>query len=297
MRTGQVARRTTTSGQRGFALLIVLWSVGFLALLGTQIVAGGRADTQLTDNLKRQAELQAAAEGAIQNVVFAMQAARDGRFLADGAIREVRIGAVTVLVRVRNETDRINLNTASAPLLRALAIEVGDAPGPADHLAAAILDWRTSGLAARPGGAKAPEYKAAGRAIGPPGTPFRSVEELGDVLGMTPALLARMAPHLTVLTDGDPDLSTQDPVVARALTDASGVADDATLAGQTADQLLRLEATAVGRGGARFSLVVVASASFQSAGPHVDILLRQRGEPLTNGVVAKLTDRSGTVAE
>ncbi len=272
--------------QRGFALLIVLWTVGFLALLGTLIVAGGRSDTQLTDNLKQQAVLEAAADGAIQNVVFAMEAARDGRFQADGVTREVRIGATTVLVAVWLESDRVNLNTASAALLRALAIACGAAPGPADHLALAILDWRTSGLAPRPGGAKAAEYRAARRAFGPPGTPFQSVDELADVLGMTPELFARMAPHLTVLTDGDPDMSTRDPVVARALTDAAGVADDTGGGQQTADELLRIEVTAIGAGATRFSLVVVASASFQTSPPSVNLLLRQRGRFTANKPMA-----------
>jgi hypothetical protein len=49
-------------------------------------------------------------------------------------------------------------------------------------------------------------------------------------------LFARIAPHLTVLTDdGDPDISAHDPVVARALTDAAGVADASGAAQQTAD--------------------------------------------------------------
>lgn len=266
-----------SNSQRGFALLIVLWTVGFLALLGTRIVAGGRSDTQLTDNLKQHAVLEAAADGAIQNVVFAMEAARDGRFLADGAIREIRIGATAVLVRVGLESDRVNLNTASGALLRALAIECGDPSGSADHLAAAILDWHTSGAGPRPGGAKVAEYRAAGRSYGPPGTPFQSVEELADVLGMTPELFTRMAPHLTVLTDGDPDMTTRDTVVASALTDASGVADDPGAGQQTADELLRIEATAIGAGATRFSLVVVASASFQNSPPNVNLLLRERG--------------------
>ncbi len=172
---------------------------------------------------------------------------------------EMRVGETPVLVRVENEGDRVNLNTASAVLLRSLIIEVGGAPGLADRLAAAILDWRTSGANARPRGAKASDYRAAGRDYGPPGTPFESVGELADVLGVTPDLFARLAPHLTVLTDGDPDLSTRDPVVARALTDAAGAADAAGIADasgaaqQTADSLLRITVTAIGRGAARYS--------------------------------------------
>jgi general secretion pathway protein K len=266
--------------QRGFALLIVLWTVGFLALLGTQIVAAGRSDTQLADNLKQEAVLQAAADGAAANVMFLMTAAKDPRFRADGVERALRVGQTPVLVRVANEGDRINLNTASSPLLRALVIDVGGAPGLADRLAAAILDWRTSGATSRQNGAKASDYRAAGRAYGPPGTPFQSVDELADVLGMTPDLYARMAPHLTVLTEGDPDLSTRDPVVARALTDAGGAADDTgNMTVEPGDQVLRIEATAIGAGLARYSLVVVASADFQNAAPQVNILLREHDSP------------------
>jgi len=39
--------------QRGFALLIVLWSMALLALLLTQVTATGRSETQLADNLRR----------------------------------------------------------------------------------------------------------------------------------------------------------------------------------------------------------------------------------------------------
>ena len=161
-----------TRRQSGFALLIVLWTVGFLALLGTQLVAAGRSDTRLADNLKQEAELRAAADGAVARVMFAMQAAHDPGFRTGGGERQIRIGQTPVLVRIENESDRINLNTASLALLRALMIEAGAPPAQADRLAAAILDWRTSGAKARPGGAKAPEYsgrragvRAAGKSV------------------------------------------------------------------------------------------------------------------------------------
>jgi general secretion pathway protein K len=265
-----------TGRQSGFALLIVLWTVGFLALLGTQLVAAGRSDTRLAENLKQEAVLRAAADGAVARVMFGMQAAHDPTFRAGGIERSIRIGQTPVLVRIENESDRINLNTASLALLRALIIEVGAPPAQADRLAAAILDWRTSGANARPGGAKAAEYRAAGLAFGPPGNPFQSVDELADVLGITPALFERLAPHLTVLTDSDPDMTTRDPIVALALTDAAGVAEDALTAQQSAVDVVRISVTALGRDAARYSEEVVASADFQSGTPRVNILLRQR---------------------
>lgn len=277
--------------ERGFALLIVLWTVGFLALLGTQIVAAGRLNTQLADNLKQDAVLEAAADGAIPHVVFLLLAARNPDFQADGLVRQVRVGQTTVLVRVENESDRINLNTASGALLTALIEEVGESPALATRVGAAILDWRTSGANPRAGGAKGPAYQAAGRAYGPPGTAFQSVGEVADVLGMTPELFTRLAPHLTVLTDSDPDLSTRDLVVARALADAAGVADAATNTQPITEQVLRITATAVGKALARASITVVASADFQNTVPHVNILLRERGVPVTNGAMVNAVVR------
>jgi general secretion pathway protein K len=269
--------------QAGFALLIVLWTVGFLALLGIRIVSAGRLDTRLADNLKQEAVLASAADGAVAEVMFNMVAARDPTYRADGVVHTLRLGQTAVLVRIEGESDRINLNTASGALLRALVIQVGGSPPVADRIAAAILDWRTSGANPRPGGAKAADYRAAGRGYGPPGSPFLHVEELADVLGMTPDLFARMAPHVTVLTDGDPDMSTRDPVVAAALTDAAGVADVADGGEQTADQMFRISISAIGQGSARYSIVVVAYADFQNAVPRVKILLHERDGSMTAG--------------
>jgi general secretion pathway protein K len=183
------------------------------------------------------------------------------------------------------------LNTAPGVLLRALIAQMGAAPALADRVAAAILDWRTSGGNPRVNGAKAPEYRAAGLTYGPPGTPFQNVAELADVLGMTPNLFERLAPHLTILTDGDPDLSTRDPVVARALTDAAGSADDLSGAQQAADDVLRITVVAVGPENARYAVVVVASADFHNASPRVNILLREPFNPKTSGTMVAYQTR------
>src|ERR1700760_2863785 len=98
--------------QRGFALLVVLCTVAFLALIGTQIIAASRSDTQLADNLRQEAVLEAGASGAIQDAAFRILGAKDPKFQTFGVTHELQIGATTVLVRVDNEGDRVNLNTA-----------------------------------------------------------------------------------------------------------------------------------------------------------------------------------------
>jgi hypothetical protein len=92
-------------------------------------------------------------------------------------------------------------------------------------------------------------------------------------------------------------MSTRDPVVARALTDAAGVADAFGAAQQTADSLLRITVTAIGRGAARYSVVAVVSGDFQNSTPRVNVLLREPGTALTKDAVAKLDARPGEVVE
>ncbi len=270
-----MSMRRKAGDERGFALLIVLWTMGFLAVLGSRIVTAGRSDTRLTDNLKQQAVLQSAADGAIADVMFSLLAARDPHIQPDGLVRTIRIGQILVQARIENESDRINLNRASPALLRALIVGAGGSPAVAEQLAGAIVAWRDVGVGTGQRVAQVPQYRAAGRSYGPPGTPFESLDELADVVGMTPALFARLAPHLTVLTRNDPDGSTRDPVVARALADSAGVAD---LGGERQavddDAVLRISVTATGPGNARYVAVVVASADFQTPAPRIDILMR-----------------------
>lgn len=206
---------------RGFALLIVLWSVALLALLATGITAAGRTDVQLAANLRGAAVAEAAADGAVFEAVFhLLDPARP--WPADGAPREVSVPGARIVLRIVDEAGKINPNNASPELLQALLRRVGADAQTSERAAAAIIDWRFPGEAPRLNGAKAPQYRAAGRDYGPPGASFQSLDELGAVLGMTPELLARLMPHLSILTDAEPDPQRADEVVRQALRDVLG---------------------------------------------------------------------------
>ncbi len=215
--TGRVTvQANSCRTDRGFALLVVLWTLVFLGLLIAHLAASGRNDAVLTGNLLRTAKLEAAADGAIHQVIFGLMR-RDEERLAASGIYRVRISRNTVTVRVQNQTGLVNPNVVQPQLLRALMIELGVHPPAASSLAAAIVDWRSQGQTPSDRGAKAPQYRAAGLAYGPPGESFRDIGELSDVLGMTPELLQRLKPHLTLWWDGEPDPALADPVVQSAL--------------------------------------------------------------------------------
>ncbi|MCQ8239515.1 hypothetical protein [Rhizosaccharibacter radicis] len=231
--SGQQARSgaTLVSRERGFALLIVLWTLVLLSLLVGALAAAGGGRARVADALRRNAELDAAAEGGVQEAMFHLLDRSRARWPADGRVREVRRGPVVLRVLIETEAGKINPNQAQPALLEALLLAVGADRDTARQLALNIESWRRPGMPVAGGvgngGALANAYAAAGRDYGPPGQPFESLDELGLVLGMTPALLDRMAPHLTLFRQGDPDPGSADPVVRRALEIAAGGAGGA----------------------------------------------------------------------
>jgi general secretion pathway protein K len=239
---------------RGFALLLVLWSLSLLALIGTHIAATGRAETQLAANLRAAAAAEAAADGALYQAVFHLLDGSPRRWLPDGTTRELALpGGGAARVRVESEHGKINPNNASGELMQALLLNLGAEPRRAAALAAAILDWRTAGQGPRRLGAKEPQYRAAGRDYAPPGSPFESIDELGLVLGMTPDLLAALEPHLSLYNEDEPDLLVAHPLVARAVADAKDTAEaSGGSVGPLSATVVSITAAAILPGGSTF---------------------------------------------
>ena len=194
------ARRPAAS--RGAALILVLWLTALLAAL-----SGAFAMTARTEYLQGR---------TLGSGLVAGQAARAGleyaatrvsvpdprlQWLPDGRPYRWGLGGAEIEVRIVDESGKLDLNAAEAASLAALMRAVGAEPAQADALAAAIVDWRDSDDMTQPqGGAEDPQYAAAGLAWGAKDAPFETVAEVEQVLGMTPALYARLAPHLTIFS-------------------------------------------------------------------------------------------------
>ena len=229
----------------GFALLMVLWTLVLVSLLFVIVAAAARSDARLTANLRGAAELEAVADGAIHTAIFNLM--RAGGPTRDSPPTAARLSGADVVVNVIDQAGLVNPNVASPKLLRALLLRLGADPRRADSVADAVADWRTPGIAPRPNGAKAPQYRAADLGYGPPGAPFESLNELRDVLGMTPDLLAALTPHLTLYWDNDPNPDFAGPVVRAALRDIGVV----RRAGQVNSHVVRITADVRRPDGAR----------------------------------------------
>ena len=189
---------------RGAALLLVLWLVALLTALVGSFALAARTEHLQGQVLARGTEAQALARAGIEYAVWRMtRGDRRLRWMADGREYRWDPGALAptgeVTVRIVDEQGKVDLNMADATLLTALFEAVGVERAEAALVAGAILDWRDVDTLTLPvGGAEDPDYASAGRHYGAADAPFASVAELEQVLGMTPPLYARVAPHLTV---------------------------------------------------------------------------------------------------
>lgn len=244
----------------GFALIIVLWTLVLIAFIFTQLTASGRTEIRIAGNLVANAQAEAALDGAVFQTIFNLSdASPERRWPLDGTARELAIGDSRVMVRIEDEAARINPNLASPPLLEALLRAAGTDRDSAQRLVAAIREWIGSPMAVRAKDAVSADYRAAGLDYEPPGAPLETIDELGRVLGMTPAVLAAIRPHLSLFGSAQPDAAHADPVVAAILAVAPGnpVAASPRTPQATDVVTARITADADGPGNARVRHVAV----------------------------------------
>ena len=236
---------------RGFALLIVLWTLVLTAFLVLHLTATGRTEIRIADNLVANSVAAAAADGAISEAIFNLSDPRpERRWPVDGSPRALAVGDSRVVVRLMDEAGRVNPNLASPALMESLLRLLGSDPGTAHQVAEAIGDWVGSSPTPKTADALQAEYRAAGLDYAPPGTPLETIDELGRVLGVTPALYAALKPHLTLFGPAEPQPGA-DPIVAAAVAQLPQLGGTATPAAAPQDvQTVRIIAAAAGPGNA-----------------------------------------------
>jgi general secretion pathway protein K len=186
--------------QRGIALVIVLWMITLLTIIAGSFVYSTRTDTVLMTNLVASAKAQALADAGIHRAIYelAQPAVTLESWRADGQSHELATDQGRILVTITSETGKIDINSAQDGLLLVLLQSAGLEGEAAESVRDAILDWRDADNLRRPLGAEAPEYEAAGLQYVPANNRFSSIEELRQVMGVSPALYDRLAGLITV---------------------------------------------------------------------------------------------------
>jgi general secretion pathway protein K len=190
---------TRRRDERGIALASVLWGMAALSLIAAAMLSSSMNAAHIARNSWTQLQAENAADTAIQRAIFSLFDPRaDRRLPVDGTTQALTVNGQSVSVSIQDEAGRIDVNYANRDLLRDVFKAAGAPAQDADALADRVADWRAPGSAHNLNGATADDYRRAGDSYVPRGRPFQSTGEVGLVMGMTPALFARIEPALTV---------------------------------------------------------------------------------------------------
>lgn len=206
----------------GAALLLVLWLIVLLTALVGGFALVARVESLQGRVLVGGLEARAAARAGLEYALTRLdQSDPRLQWRPDGRPYSWQYADAQLEVRIVDENGKVDLNQADITLLTELLLALGTEPVTAAQLASAIVDWRDADLLTQvAGGAEDADYASAGRAYGAKDGEFEGIAELQQVLGVTPELYARLAPHVTVFSR----LPRPDPQFASApVLDAIGL--------------------------------------------------------------------------
>jgi general secretion pathway protein K len=184
---------TGRPSERGLALVVVLWGVAALALIAGAMLAASMSGARIGHNAWAQVKARTAADAGVQSAILSLfNPGPDGRPSLDGKEQKITFNGAAITVAIQDQTGLIDLNYAGRNELRDYFKAMGAAdPG---TLADNVVGWRSPKGTTSVNGTAADDYEG----YKPRNAPFQSVDELNLVAGMTPELLARVAPGLTV---------------------------------------------------------------------------------------------------
>jgi general secretion pathway protein K len=194
-------RRRSIETRQGFALLVVIFGLGVITLLMTSFMATARLRLRGAVDNSAATKAQLLAEGAVNLAIIGLLAEQTPAApqqaeaaIHDGTPRFCTLAGAVVAISIEDESGKLDLNAASAPLIEAALRGFGasDASG----LAHAIIAFRETQVSefARLAAPK----PSTERPFAPKRAPFQSALELDQVDGMDPQLLRALLPVVTV---------------------------------------------------------------------------------------------------
>src|SRR5262249_50781492 len=112
-------------GEPGFALVSVLWAMMILAPIAASIIANGRTEARLSHTHLDIAQLDAAADAAINiTILHMLDPAPQVHPRVDGTPASLDFAGHRILVAAQDEAGKVDLNMADGELLRELLIAV-----------------------------------------------------------------------------------------------------------------------------------------------------------------------------
>lgn len=213
--------------RRGLALVSVLWVLTLLGLIAANFTHTTRTEVILTRNLIESADAEALADAAVHRTILGLlETDPEKAWRVDGTIYGWLYGDGEIRIAVQDEGGKLDLNLGNDRLLVALFRSVGLSEPDAVAMVDRIADFRDPDDLHRAQGAEDPDYAEAGLPWDAKDAPFASLEELLQVLGMTPELYAKVRPALTLYAGRRPPFEQTAPPEIRVFYGVLGTIVD-----------------------------------------------------------------------
>jgi general secretion pathway protein K len=268
------------SGQAGFALVTVLWSIGLISLLGMAVMVGARYRTRTTVSVASYERMAVAAESAVNLAIVRTVATLPGQTFGP-PLRCRMPGGESVTVSVEDEAGKVDLNTATPAILTRLFTALTRDPTAGNRIVERIVARRSP--AARQGSAdqkQAPSQRPQ----------FMTILQLDQIDGVSPQLLRVALPFLTVRSGRPiPDAIAVSPAL-RELLKLDETASPQTPAPAARELTVRADVAATH--GARFIREALVSIGAQNGKPFI-IHEWRRGDIHPASTGAQVIDQNG----
>ncbi|HEX3429901.1 MAG TPA: hypothetical protein VHT03_03365 [Rhizomicrobium sp.] len=220
--SAETKARDARRNQRGWALISVLWTTAMLGMMAAATQDLTVTSVRTERRALARAHLENDLDAAVVRGILALDDNRIAqRWRMDSYPYAFTYDGVPITISIQDEDGKFDINEADDDVLEPLFQAVGVDAKTAAVLADRIVEWRTEPTSddahTLHGGTDA-DYAAAGLPWRPRHGDFQSVAELKLVLGMTPALYAKIRSAVTVYSRNDsPDEDVAPLLVLNAL--------------------------------------------------------------------------------
>ncbi len=188
------------NSQNGVALIMVIWILTILTVIVLSFSFMARTETYSTLSFKEGLEKKFFAEAGIQrgitelfyrDLYVTQNIEFEGTEVweTDGSPYEGRIGSGYYIVRITDESGKVDINTASDVVLKNLLFNLGVSGEEADIIVDSIMDWKDADDLYRLHGAEDEYYMSLKHPYRAKNADFETLEELILVRGITPEIL------------------------------------------------------------------------------------------------------------
>jgi general secretion pathway protein K len=219
--------------RRGVALIAALWLVVAIATVALQFSLEARERRTVGIATSERGMQRALAEGALALIQakldYALRVGPTGNNVQ--ALRSsdpwldvdslysgtYYVDSVPVDVVARDMGEKLNVNLMTENELRTFFGFLLSDYSKAQQLSQTIMDWRDADSIPRPSGAEVDDYITAEMLALPTNATLREIDELQNVMGMTPEIYTAALPYLTTRGNGQVNLNTAPVLVLRTL--------------------------------------------------------------------------------